>query len=114
MRDWRTLMVLAALSVPLGQAHANNLRGQIRQLSPVGSSGWLPAGGVTVHLTKESPKGLMPVDETQSTSDGYYFFFKVAPGDYVLAVDGKTPAQLQFRLHVAEGTEQDVAPIVMQ
>jgi hypothetical protein len=67
-----------------------------------------------VHLTRETPKGLVPLDETRSTSDGYYFFYKVAPGDYVLAVDGKTPAHLQVPLHVVEGTEQDVPPIMIK
>ena len=97
-----------------GAATANNLRGQIREPSPLASSGWLPLAGATVQLTKNGAGGLVAVDQTESTSDGYYFFFKVEPGDYVLVVRHGPKDNLQFPLRVGQGSEQDIPPVLIK
>jgi hypothetical protein len=100
------LILLAALIASAATARATDLRGRVDGLNPstqvVG-----PLPGVAVALFVKHASGEFAiVRQTETGSEGLYYFAGVNPGDYVLQIAG-----VNYPLKVEQAQKQDI-PII--
>jgi hypothetical protein len=91
-------------------ARATDVRGMVT--APV-SNGFVysQAGrpGIYVVLAVATPYGPRPLAQSMTDPNGFYFFFGVPPGQYVLVVG---PAQ--YPVAIGMGPAQDIPPILLR
>lgn len=97
------VLMLAAAS----DAGATDLRGRVDGKNNF-SSALFPVGGAALQLYREEAGQRKLAASGFTAPDGMYYFRGIAPGSYVLQVQGR-----KFQVQVSHGRLQDIPPVVI-
>jgi hypothetical protein len=98
-------LILACLSL---SASAVDIRGRV-DVRNAYSPRPFPLAGATVTLFVRQPTGWRVIANASTGPDGLYYFRGVAPGSYVLQVQGRN-----FPITLSQASFQDVPPLLVQ
>lgn len=106
---YNILLIAVLIIIIPSVSDATNLRGRIDGRNQYSGVPY-PVGHASVNLYFQVPGGWRMIAGTRTGFNGMYFFKNIAPGYYVLQVNGRQ----NYPISVYNQPYQDIPPILLQ